>query len=180
MLDNYIETYSGKKFYFQNPSHEDISIEDIAHSLSMQCRYTGHCKKFYSIAEHSIHVSCIVPPEYALEALMHDASEAYLTDVASPIKQVLSEYKIMEQNIERVIFEKYGLQYPFHESIKYADLQLLMLEAKQVMTYCEEWKVFDNVTLDDHDIRITCKIPEEAEYQFMNRFRQLQGERDGR
>ena len=74
-MESYIETVSGRKFYFLNPNPEDIDIEDIAHALSMQCRFTGHTKWFYSVAEHAIWVSYLVPVHLALEGLLHDASE---------------------------------------------------------------------------------------------------------
>src|SRR6266516_6511979 len=82
-----IITHTGKWFDVFNPKHEDVDLEDIAHSESMQCRFTGHTKQFYSVAQHSVLVSQNCPSEYALAGLMHDASEAYLSDIARPIKK---------------------------------------------------------------------------------------------
>src|SRR5689334_14267678 len=87
---DWIRTYTGRKFYLFDSGPEDVEIEDIAHALSMQCRYNGHVQRFYSVAEHSCYVSAIVAAEMgnakydinvALWALLHDASEAYLGDV---------------------------------------------------------------------------------------------------
>src|SRR5258706_13895138 len=90
MLDEYlggwIETYSGKQFHILDPQLDEIELYDIAHALSMQCRYTGHCESFYSVAEHCVIVSMLVPKEMAIAGLFHDASEAYLTDEVSPVK----------------------------------------------------------------------------------------------
>jgi hypothetical protein len=84
-----MQLLSGKAFYVTDPKPEDIDILDIAHSLSMQCRYNGHTKGFYSVAEHSVLVANLVPPRLRLQALLHDASEAYVGDVIRPIKRLL-------------------------------------------------------------------------------------------
>src|SRR5258708_302056 len=83
---NWMQTYTGRAYWPADPRAEDVCIEDIAHALSLLCRYTGHCKRFYSVAEHSILISQVVPPEYAFFGLMHDAQEAYINDLARPIK----------------------------------------------------------------------------------------------
>ena len=81
-----IITFTGKIIDPINPDPEDIDIRDIAHSLSQQCRFTGHTSEFYSVAEHSVLVSEAVPARDAALGLMHDATEAYLADLAKPIK----------------------------------------------------------------------------------------------
>src|SRR6266496_3875421 len=78
---------SGKWFNVFNPKPEDVDIRDIAHALSNQCRFTGHTKEFYSVAQHSVLVSTFCAPEDAAWGLLHDASEAYLSDIASPVKK---------------------------------------------------------------------------------------------
>src|SRR5271156_4912831 len=80
----WIQTFTGKKFYPFNPKPQDIDIRDIAHALSNICRFTGHTKRFYSVAEHSRNVAKLVPAHMKLQALLHDASEAYLCDIARP------------------------------------------------------------------------------------------------
>src|ERR1700722_9509595 len=88
---DYITTYTGKIFRPLHPDAVDICIEDIAHALSMQCRFTGHSREFYSVGDHCLWVSDVAAelgrPEDALWGLLHDASEAYLHDIASPIKR---------------------------------------------------------------------------------------------
>src|SRR5579872_2947230 len=85
----WIQTASGLEFPLFEPRLDAINIEDIAHGLSMICRFTGQCARFYSVAEHSVHVSHLVPREDAAWGLLHDAAEAYLGDVASPLKKHL-------------------------------------------------------------------------------------------
>ena len=94
----WIETYSGKQFYLDGTDTDSIVIEDIAHALANLCRYNGHTNRFYSVAEHSVLVSYAVPKEYALWGLMHDASEAYLSDIPRPFKAMIANYKTMEEH----------------------------------------------------------------------------------
>lgn len=125
----YIETYTGKLFHIENPVN--IDIEDIAHSLSMQCRYTGHSSRFYSVAEHSVLVSYIVDSKFAKSALLHDASEAYISDISSPFKPLLENYKELEDRIMLSVADTFDLPPNFHEAdaVKLADVQALKLEA---------------------------------------------------
>jgi hypothetical protein len=87
----YIVTYTGRRFHFLDPKIDEISIEDIAHALSNVCRFTGHTKRFYSVAEHSCLVSALC--DNRLEGLLHDASEAYMSDLSSPLKMLVPDYK---------------------------------------------------------------------------------------
>ena len=102
-----IQTYTGRKFFPVAPRAEDIEILDVAHALSMLCRYTGHTKQFYSVAQHSVLVSRIVPPQDAAWGLLHDASEAYLCDVARPIKP----YRLLEQRLMVQVAGRFDLTY---------------------------------------------------------------------
>lgn len=143
MKNNWIQTYSGKKFYPMDPKPEHIDIEDIAHALSNICRYTGHCMDFYSVAQHSWIASFHVPSEDSLAALLHDATEAYLADVARPVKALLPNYKEIEDGLYRVIAEKFGLPPVIPPSVKEVDLRLLATERRDVMTHHLEWDVID-------------------------------------
>jgi hypothetical protein len=109
-----------------NPDH--ILIEDIAHSLAHMCRWNGHTKRFYSVAEHSVFCAAITDPEHKLAALMHDASEAYLADISSPVKPHLQNYKKIEAHLMSVIAKKFGFQYPFSAPVLDVDAYLLRLE----------------------------------------------------
>ena len=124
-----IRTFTGKYMNVFEPTLDMIDIEDIAHALSHACRWAGHVPRFYSVAEHSIHcANLIVDKSQAFEALMHDASEAYLVDVPRPIKHRLLEYKAIEDNLMRLIAEKFGFKYPMSEEVKNIDNQLLQME----------------------------------------------------
>src|SRR4051812_16341267 len=84
--------HNGDFFDFKDPRNHNYDIKAIAHALSNLCRYTGHSKRFYSVAEHCVLVSRLVDPRFAFEGLMHDASEAFCGDVASPLKKLLPGY----------------------------------------------------------------------------------------
>lgn len=106
---SFIKTFSGKHFYYDRINKDDIVINDIAVSLSNICRFAGHLSHFYSVAQHAVLCSQLVPQEFAFEALMHDATEAYCQDIPAPLKRLLPDYKRMEEKIDAVIREKYGL-----------------------------------------------------------------------
>lgn len=119
-----------------NPSVDDIYIEDIAHALSNQCRFSGHVTRFYSVAEHSVRVSKACKPEDALWGLLHDATEAYLVDLPRPLKRAPGlgdEYLKIEANLQRIICEKFGLVDEMPESVHEADNALLMTEARDLL-----------------------------------------------
>src|SRR5580692_3573951 len=128
LKDRYLSTYTGKKFYPYDPWPEQICIEDIAHGLSMLCRFAGQCRFFFSVAEHSIAVARLLPTNLELFGLLHDASEAYLADLPRPVKAGLPEYKAIEARVERVIAEKLGLPFPMAPEVKAADQALLKHE----------------------------------------------------
>lgn len=126
-------TFTGKAYWPLDPSVDDVDILDIAHGLSMLCRYSGQSRHFYSVAEHCVHVSYMVPRAFALEALLHDATEAYLGDMIRPIKHAMPEYKDMEATNDQVIRIKFGL--PPYESpeVKEADNDILQAEYEELL-----------------------------------------------
>lgn len=130
---DHIRLYSGTYFNPTFPDIDKIHIEDIAHGLSMHCRFGGHTKVFYSVAEHCINVSKNVFRCNRLAALLHDASEAYLYDVPKPIKVNLIGYSEMEDNIMRLISQKFGFEYPLNNDVKSADMTLLSLEWEKLV-----------------------------------------------
>lgn len=136
----WIQTFTGKKFYPLNPRSEDIDIIDIAHGLSMQCRFGGHCRVFYSVAQHSVLVSKLLPKDLALRGLMHDAAEAYVSDIVRPIKIHLPLFKEMEDKVHRAIAEKFNYDPEITQEILDADNKVLVTERRDLMCQTsEDW-----------------------------------------
>jgi len=128
-------TFTGKRVKLLSPSVDDIDIQDIAHALSHLCRFTGHCARFYSVAEHCWAASHLVEREFALEALLHDAAEAYINDLSRPLKHLpsMSEYLVIEQRFEAAIAVKLGLPATMSPAVKVTDNRLVVTEARQLL-----------------------------------------------
>lgn len=169
---DWMQTFTGVQFWPLDPHLDEIVIEDIAHALAHNCRYNGHCLRFYSVAEHCVHVSRSVPYHLQLSGLLHDASEAYLADIPRPIKPWLANYADIEKTLEECIAEKYGLIYPWHPLIKVADESILADEQQQNMEHPPA-----NWNLRHPPLGVTLQFwsPDEAEHEFLKRFRQLRG-----
>lgn len=132
----WIETYSGKKFHLLDPQPDEVCIEDIAHALAMMPRFCGHTQRFYSVAEHSIHVSQTCESQDALWGLLHDASEAYIADLSRPVKHctpVGPPYLEVEARIMAAVAAKFGLPEKMPPSVKHADTVLLFAEKEKLM-----------------------------------------------
>ena len=119
LRDYWFTTYTGKKFHIFDPSLDEIDIADIAHSLSLICRYGGHLPEHYSVAQHSVLVSNLVPENIALEALLHDAEEAYTGDMIRPFKKhpAMSFFNTVGINIEQRINKKFNLSKKFYKKL---------------------------------------------------------------
>ncbi|MCI1958340.1 MAG: phosphohydrolase [Clostridia bacterium] len=122
-MEDYITTY--KKIHFQilDPNPNDIDITDIAHSLSMMCRANGHFPSFYSVGQHCIDcaneaVARGLERRIALLCLLHDASEAYLSDITRPVKKYLDNYIKIEKNIQDSIYIKFAGSVPNTDEMK--------------------------------------------------------------
>ena len=174
-----IQTYRGKAFYPLDPRGDEIDINDIAHSLAQQCRFTGHTNEFSSIAQHSVLVSRLCDPQDALWGLLHDASEAYLHDIPGPLKRLpfMAEYRKVEEKLQRMIVEKYGLAWPQPESVTRADEIMLGIEARDQM-----WPllkgVWDNWLALIGDCKVKMIEPwtsEKSEDEFLQLFWALYG-----
>ena len=139
---DWICTFTGLQVYPLDPRPEEIVIEDIAHALSMQCRFGGHIHFFYSVAQHSIELTRRAPDDLKLEALMHDSAETYLIDIPRPIKKFLPNYKEFEDKLLKVISEKFKFQYPFPEAIHELDDIAVKTEGMQFMIpgATDSWK----------------------------------------
>ncbi|TNE48937.1 MAG: phosphohydrolase [Deltaproteobacteria bacterium] len=169
---SWIQTYTGKQFWPLEPERNTIDIEDIAHSLSMLCRFNGHCLAFYSVAEHCVRVSRILPPESAKWGLLHDAGEAYLVDMPKPLKRMIPEFEEHENHLLESIAQHFGLSWPIPKDVHHADVVMLMTEKRDLMSpEPESWGI-DVEPLSD---TIHPMSPMEAKAAFLERFQELMG-----
>lgn len=168
----WINTLSGQHFSFTDTDPATINIEDIAAALSNLCRFTGHLQDFYSVAQHSVHVSYLVPPEYALEALLHDASEAYCNDISSPLKAMLPDYQRVEHRVDQFIRDKFGLPAAMSAPVKYADLIMLATERRDFdMDDGTPLPILEGIPCAD--FIMSPLLPRQARVLFLNRYNQL-------
>ncbi len=131
---DWCQTFTGVAFWPLDPRPEDVRVEDIAHALSMQCRFAGHCREFYSVAEHSVRVSWACDFKDALWGLLHDASEAYVVDVPRPLKPYLANYADIETSVQVAVCRRFGISITQPPSVKRADVVLLATEARDLMS----------------------------------------------
>lgn len=172
---DWLQTYGCNQMFPLDPREDEICIDDIAHALSNICRFNGHTRRFYSVAEHCCHVADLMPSWSKFEGLMHDASEAYLCDLPRPLKRsqgFAEKYLGAEDRLMRVIAKKYGFQYPMSINVKDGDNRLLATEADQLMSPIHpEWKDhYDKVP----NLLLPCWSPEEAKKEFYKRFEEYQ------
>ena len=168
---DWMQTRSGRAFYPLDPRIEDIDILDIAWALSMQCRYAGHTRIFYSVAEHCIHVSKAVPEKDALWGLLHDASEAYLVDLPRPIKRMMPDYQAAEDFLQGVIAARFYLPWPMPSAVKDVDHRILLNEQESLMVLPPmSWNI-NGVPVPG--VAIRGWDPLTAYYEFMQRFNEL-------
>lgn len=171
-----IETRSGRLFSLVDPRPEDVDIKDIAHALSQLCRFTGHTRMFYSVAQHCIHVSYLVPDELALQGLLHDASEAYIGDLSSPLKAVVDSLaggrlRRLEDEILEAIAERFGVPFPFDPRVKEADLISMMTEVRDFMPGTPSY--WAGVPVLPHPGFLASWSPHMVRDQYLRRFKEL-------
>ncbi len=169
--NSWIQTFTGIQVWPLDPQPDQIDIVDIAHSLSMLCRFNGHSMKFYSVAEHSIHVSNIVSPENRLWGLLHDAAEAYLSDVPKPVKQQVDQFHPLEERMLAVIADRFGLTTEIPEEVHDADMKMLATEKQALMG--NEPAPWSGLPDPLEPSMIRCFSPEEAKQAFLMRFSEL-------
>lgn len=189
---DWIQTVSGKQFYPLDPRPEDVDIRDIAHALSNMCRFTGHTKTFYSVAQHSVIASHVVDPKAAMLALLHDAAEAYMGDIARPWKKFLwaglnpgssepwpsgfERLKHCEERLLAVILSSLGViqSGPLWEEVERADVMLLATEARDLMAPLHpDWHHQEKNGFAVLPERIVPWTPGRSYQEFMYRFDQL-------
>ena len=165
---HWITTFTGLKFHYLDPQADEVNILDIAHALSLLCRFNGHTKMFYSVAEHSLRVAHIVP-NFPLAALLHDAHEAYISDIPRPIKADMPIYEKIAERIQRIIENKYGVGKYDKREVKQADHILLATEARDLMDNTKDWLELPTpLNKRIHPMKI-----EEVEVTFLRTFHSL-------
>jgi hypothetical protein len=144
-LPDFIETYTGRHFHFHDPKPEDIHINDIARALATTTRWGGHTQVPVTVAQHSVLAARRLRNmgfgvEQQLQGLLHDAAEAYIGDVPSPIKRHLHDFQALELLVEQAICECFDLAYPFDPAVKIVDVQMYRWEYRDLMLgdQCEE------------------------------------------
>lgn len=174
-----IETYTGKIFDLLNPTVEMIDIIDIAHAGSQLCRFTGHTKYHYSIAQHEWLGSYLVPQENALEFLLHDAAESFCSDISRPLKHMTAMgdlYRPIEDKIQNLIRIKYGLPKVQSSVIHTVDNMMLFAEKRQLMFGRPEPNDLGQVCIDttrEADVKIVQMSPIQVKNAFLSRFIEL-------
>ena len=175
-MNQYFQTYNGKHVHPLSPSQDEIVIEDVAHSLSQQCRFLGHTHVLYTVAQHCVLVSEMVSPGDALWGLLHDASEAYLCDLPAPIKRdpQMEFYRIAEQRLLTCVARKFGLAPEVPQSVKRADKILLATEFRDVTAVDDlDWIIAECGCEPAESLWITPWPPAVAERRFLARFHEL-------
>jgi hypothetical protein len=167
-------TASGLDFYPLAPDPADVRIEDIAHALSNICRYGGHVREFYSVAQHSVLVSRAMPPHLRLWGLLHDAAEAYVGDIPRPLKRHLAGYEAIEAGVMAAIVTALGLSpATMPPEVKLADNRIIADEARALMPErAQDWGEA-GFELGIHIIAWSPPIAREA---FMARYRTIRAE----
>jgi hypothetical protein len=169
---SWILTATGRHFSYTDPRPEDIHILDIAQGLANEARYNGHTRAFYSVAQHAWLASRIVPAEHALEALLHDSSEAYCKDIPRPLKQLLPDYQAIEERVETIIRARFDLPGAMSPAVKHADLVLLATERRDLMPDdATPWQILANI--EPLPRKIIAMQPSRAQAIFLKRYVEL-------
>lgn len=162
-------------FDFTDPENSVYTIEDIARGLSRESRFNGHGSHFYSVAQHSVIISHIVPENLAMAGLLHDASEAFTKDIPKPLKLLLPGYVEIEQRVEAAIFKRFGLDFPMDKEIKVADIICFVSERKAFQPLAPIDKIYKSVIPMEQPI---VAWSEKVAYnKFMARYKQLTKEK---
>lgn len=170
---DWMQTYTGARFFPADPRPDEIDPLDIAHALSLLCRYGGHVERFYSVAEHCILMSYAVPPEDALAALLHDATEAYVVDLPRPLKRLCPDYQAIEAAVWIAIARHFGLPSPdLPASVKDADNRILLTERNRLMPNTRHpW--FQDGRMKPLPVVVRGWAPAVAERRYLHRLAEL-------
>lgn len=173
-IGDWLQVFSGGAVWPLDPRADEIKIEDIAHALSLSCRFGGHSRFHYSIGQHSLLVAKHCDEADALWGLLHDAGEAFVSDVLRPIKRlpIMAPYRELENRVQAVICQKWGLPIEMPASVARADLVVLATEARDVMggQTGGDWDLPYDALPDEH---IAPMRPERVEELFLSRFEKV-------
>lgn len=176
LIRDCIQTYDGSPFWPLEARPEEIRITDIAHALSMICRYGGHCLRFYSVAEHSVHVARLASAQNKLWGLLHDAPEGLgIVDVVTPVKRQLVGYSDVEDRLMLQVCQRFGLDPVMPQEIKELDLAVFGAEIRQNMRSPKfRWSIWP----DPAPVQLQYWTPRQAEAEFLRTFLEIvdQGE----
>jgi hypothetical protein len=167
---DWMATFTGRRYYPLHPRRDEVFIEDIGHHLSLQCRYAGACKDFYSTAEHSYWLSTVCEEE--LKALLHDTPEAYLSDIVRPLKHTpeFDFYREVEYKNELIIASAFGFEDFHSDEIKAKDTRIIADEVAVLFDSLPEgWYL----PVEPLGITIQCWSPKVAEQKFLERYYEL-------
>lgn len=171
---DWMQTFTGRAFFPLDPSLDDIVIEDIAHALSMLCRYGGHVRGFYSVAEHCVLMSRAVAPQNAMWALLHDATEAYMGDLIRPLKRQMPAYAEAEADLMLAICTRFGLPFDCPAEVKAADTRILRDEREALLSPPPlPWLAVEEV--EPLGVHVVGHAPWAAERLYLDRFAELNG-----
>jgi len=170
---------SGATFNYNKPEESEVTIDDLATALSNVCRFSGHLPRFYSVAQHLVNTSRIVPSGLEFTALMHDTAEAFTNDLPTPLKFALPIFKELEVTIEAAMSTRFGFEYPYPEGVKLADTQMLLLEKVYVKEDTSVWEYYGDVKYDHLKdvVDLDSWQPRRAKREFLERFEELNNER---
>lgn len=171
---SWMHTYTGRQFFPIAPRADEVDPVDIAHALSLLCRYNGHTHRFYSVAEHCVHLSHAVAPKHALWALLHDATEAYVGDMVRPLKSHMPAYRAAEDRVMAAVVQRFGLEgVSIPDEVKLADSRILLDERAALLTPTSH--AWDVEHLEPLGVDIRAWSPVGAESRYTQRLAELTG-----
>jgi hypothetical protein len=168
---------SGTYWRLDDMSENEVNLIEIATNLSKLCRYNGNCKGQYSVAEHSVYVSRLVPQHLALEALMHDAAEYVLGDCIAPVKGLLPGYEELEHAVHSHIADTFGLPHDIAPEVKLADARMFVTEFHQLFDPAdgdaETLRLYEDAGIEPADFMVIGYPWWAARTMFLERFKEL-------
>lgn len=177
-----IETFSGLSFPLNRIEPDLINLNDIAHALAHTCRLAGHCRRFYSVAEHSVRAYWLAKKDGIVHrldlraVLVHDAAEAYIGDMTRPLKVLVPQFREIERKLQAAIYSWFACvpSVEFATEIKRIDNEVLRVEARELMqSRGAAWNFGDVADRDIADFGALGWSPGIAEQMFLDAYDQV-------